>query len=390
MNKKPIVLTFNKFYLPGYRAGGPIRTLSNMVERLGNEIDFRIITLDRDAGTNEPFDNISHCDWNKVGHARVLYLNPENISLHSLVKIFKDVQPDVIYLNSFFDNIFTQRILWARRLGQLGKVPVILAPRGEFSSGALGLKWLKKKIYLRITKTIKLYSKLIWHVSSEKEQEDLLCSLSFVCSDDIRIAMNLAPSSELHQIKRKIRNNGEPLRVCFLSRVSRMKNLDFALKVMMKVSVPIVFSIYGPKSDAIYWNECEALISILPDNIKVVYEGIVHPSTVKEKLAQHDLFFLPTRGENYGHVIHEALTAGLPVLISDQTPWNEVTKHKVGWACPLDAIDTFVRIIESVYGWSLDKHEETARLASSYAHEKTIDSNVIVQNKAIFISAINS
>src|SRR5690606_20882238 len=108
-----------------------------------------------------------------------------------------------------------------------------------------------------------LYSKLIWHVSSEKEQEDLLCSLSFVCSDDIRIAMNLAPSSELHQIKRKIRNNGEPLRVCFLSRVSRMKNLDFALKVMMKVSVPIVFSIYGPKSDAIYWNECEALISIL-------------------------------------------------------------------------------------------------------------------------------
>lgn len=388
MNKKPIVLTFNKFYLPGYRAGGPIRTLSNMVERLGNEIDFRIITLDRDAGTNEPFDNISHYDWNRVGHAQVLYLKPENISLHSLVKIYKDVQPDVIYLNSFFDNIFTQRILWARRLGQLTKVPVILAPRGEFSSGALGLKWMKKKIYLHITKTINLYSKLIWHVSSEKEQSDLLGSLSFVCSDDVRIAMNLAPSSEQKQIKRKIRNTGEPLRVCFLSRISPMKNLDFALQVLTQVRLPVAFTIYGPKEVASYWAECESIIASCPQNVQVTYGGAVHPPEVKQSLAQHDLFFLPTRGENYGHVIHEALSAGLPVLISDRTPWNNLENEGVGWAFPLDSIELFSKKIEAIAKWSEKEHEMIANRTILYAANKATDPDILMKNRTLFIDAI--
>jgi glycosyltransferase involved in cell wall biosynthesis len=168
-----------------------------------------------------------------------------------------------------------------------------------------------------------------------------------------------------------------------------MKNLDFALKVMAKVKTPIVFNIYGPISDATYWNECKALISALPVNIKIVYEGEAHPSNVKKNLAKHELFFLPTRGENYGHVIHEALTAGLPVLISNQTPWNEVMERGVGWAFPLDSVEPFVRIIESVYGWSSEKHRVTARHATSYACEKAIDSGVIAHNKAVFMSAIS-
>lgn len=388
MSRKPIVLTFNKYYLPGYRAGGPIRTLSNMVERLGNEIDFRIVTLDRDAGTNEPFTNVLCNDWNTVGHAQVLYLKPENISLRRLAEVFKEIQPDIIYLNSFFDNIFTQRILWARRLGQLGMVPVILAPRGEFSSGALGLKWLKKMIYLRFTKTIRLYSNLIWHVSSEKEQEDLLRSLDFVCSDDIRVAMNLAPPSEQQQVIRKTRDKGEPLRVCFLSRISPMKNLDFALKILAQVRLPVVFTIYGPKEVASYWTECESIIASCPPNIQVIYDGTVHPLAVKQTLAQHDLFFLPTKGENYGHVIHEALAAGLPVLISDRTPWNNIEIEGVGWAFSLDSIESFSRKIEEIAKWSEKEHELIANRTVLYATNKAMDSVVLAKNRTLFIDAI--
>lgn len=45
---KVTVLTFARYYLPGFKAGGPIRTLSNMVEALGDEFDFRIVCSDRD------------------------------------------------------------------------------------------------------------------------------------------------------------------------------------------------------------------------------------------------------------------------------------------------------------------------------------------------------
>jgi glycosyltransferase involved in cell wall biosynthesis len=388
MNKKPVILTFNKYYLPGYRAGGPIRTLSNMVDRLGNELDFRIVTLDRDAGSNQSYSNILHGKWNTVGHAQVLYSSPQSVSITRLIRLFNEVSPDVVYLNSFFDNSFTQRILWARRLGLLGKVSVVLAPRGEFSRGALGLKWVKKKIYLHFAKATRLYFNLIWHASSKHEQEDLLHALDFVCSKHVRVAMNLAPLEERQLIEYKVRSKGEPLRVCFLSRISPMKNLDFALKALAQVRLPIVFTIYGPKEVASYWAECESLIASCPPNITVIYEGEIHPHAVKQTLAQHDLFFFPTRGENYGHVIHEALAAGLPVLISDQTPWNNVETEGVGWAFSLNSLRPFSEKIEAIARWSKEEHKMIKNRTIVYAANKTTDPDVLMKNRILFMDAI--
>ena len=55
-----------------------------------------------------------------------------------------------------------------------------------------------------------------------------------------------------------------------------------------------------------------------------------------------DLFLFPTVGENYGHVIQEALSAGCVALISDQTPWQDLEQSGVGAAIPLDQPQRFV------------------------------------------------
>ena len=78
----------------------------------------------------------------------------------------------------------------------------------------------------------------------------------------------------------------------------------------------------------------------------VKYHGVIKHEEVARELAGHDLFFLPTWGENFGHVIHEALAAGLPVLISDKTPWRNLEDQGVGWDLPLDAPEKFRRVIE--------------------------------------------
>ena len=65
------ILVFIDLYLPVFRAGGPLRTLLNMVELLGREFEFFIITRDHDFGTNEPFCNVKNNSWNKVGLANV-------------------------------------------------------------------------------------------------------------------------------------------------------------------------------------------------------------------------------------------------------------------------------------------------------------------------------
>ncbi len=63
------------------------------------------------------------------------------------------------------------------------------------------------------------------------------------------------------------------LKLAFLSRILRIKNLDYALKVLKGVMGDIKFNIYGTKEDAIYWKECKKIIKNLPDNVEVKYFG---------------------------------------------------------------------------------------------------------------------
>lgn len=389
MSENSIILTFNKFYLPGYRAGGPIRTLANMVDRLSDDFTFRIVTLDRDAGEAVPYPGVVRDEWSTVGKAQVMYLDPAAVTLRRLVALVAATAPAAVYLNSFFDPTFTQRILWARLLGRLGRMPVILAPRGEFSEGALQLKKAKKMFFLNLSTLAGLYSDLVWQASSELERADILRHLRFVETADIRIAMDLAPLEKPATGAWIPRQDGEPLRVCFLSRISPMKNLDFALRVLAAVRAPVVFTVYGPKEVPAYWVECEGLITRLPLNVKVVYGGVVHPHDVQRTMAGHDLFFFPTRGENYGHVIHEALSAGLPVLISDQTPWSEVVERGVGWTFSLDNAGDFGRVVDEVATWNTERLARIRMCAADFGREKVLNTAVLLANRAVFASAIH-
>ncbi len=388
LSNRPVVLAFTRFYLPGYQAGGPIRTLSNMVDRLGEEMDFRIVTQDRDVNDQVAYPGIDAAGWNPLGQSRVRYLPKPQITLRTLVRIIREVSPDVLYLNSFFDPLFTQRVLLLRRLGRLANIPVVLAPRGEFSTGAIALKGRKKNLYLRASRWLGLYDGLTWQASSDLEKQDILRCQPQIDSSCVQLATNLAATGGAVVDDASARKAGEPLRVCFLSRISPKKNLDYALAVLGHTYADVVLTIHGPREDRTYWAQCEAVRNTLPGNIQVNYSGEVEHQDVVKTLSSHDLFFFPTRGENYGHVIQEALTAGLPVLISDQTPWRDLEQHGVGWALPLDNPSAFARMIETVAAWSPEQAQAVREKAMAYAKAKANDSDLVRANLELFRWAI--
>lgn len=140
------ILVFVRHYLPGYKHGGPVRTIANLVEALGDEFNFRIVTSDRDATETEPYPHLAGQEgWLPVGKARTLYLAPERKNLLHIAKILRETPHDVLYLNSLFDPDFTLKPLLARRLGLAPKTRCVIAPHGELSPGALGIKAPKKK-----------------------------------------------------------------------------------------------------------------------------------------------------------------------------------------------------------------------------------------------------
>lgn len=345
---RPIILTFAGGYLPGFKAGGPIRSLANMVAQLGDEFDFHIVAPDRDLGDLVAFDGVAIDAWNTVGKAQVFYRSPSEAGWRALIASLRSMDYDLIYLNSFFSVGASLRPLFYQRQGKLRRCPVLLAPRGEFSPGALAQKPLKKRAFIGLSRALNVYRNITFQASSEHEAVDIARALGAAF---VNVASNISVASDLSHRPdtgpRPEHCKSPQLRAAFLSRVSPKKNLDGALSILKKISIPIHYDIYGPIENTEHWNRCLRLIDSLPCNVTVEYKGVLHPEMVEPTLEGYDFFFLPTLGENYGHVIREALSAGLPVLISDQTPWRDLHAKKAGADLALDEPETFVAWIEA-------------------------------------------
>lgn len=374
-------------YVPGYKAGGPVRTIANLVERLGDEFDFYIVTADRDMGDASAYPGIIAREWQRVGKAQVMYLPPNLMTVSVLRQLLAEQKYDVLYLNSFFAKL-TRYVVLLRRLGALPVTPVLVAPRGEFSPGALTLKALRKNLYLWVTRRLGFYSGLIWLASSALEKRDVLVAMGNSIRDPgvIRIAPNLSNSkSDVTSRRRNLAKSKGTARVVFLSRVSRKKNLDWALRCLKSVETSIEFDIYGPLEDQAYWDECQTLIRQMPGNVRVTYKGVLTPTSVVPTLATYHLFFLPTRGENYGHVIVEAFIAGCPVLISDQTPWRDLKSKHAGWDVSLDQPELFRSVLNQLAQMDKDQFAEWSAGARMYGVAITDDPAAIQTNRQLFL-----
>ena len=381
------ILTFTEYYLPGYKGGGPLRTLANLSERLGREIELKIVTSDRDLGDKGPYSGIVTNVWGRMGNAYVRYVSPDHFSFLHLRQLMLETTHDVIYLNSFFSSRCAIKPLLLRKLRMIRNVPVILAPRGEFSPGALALKAFKKKLFIKLSRIAGLYAGIIWQASSDVEAEDIRrCvgnDLTIFVSPDMApvVATSTAPR------RKKVKHQGH-LDVVFLSRISRKKNLDGALRLLSNLQGDIQFNIYGPLEDASYWTECKRIIDGLSPNITVQYCGSVPHEDVLSVMEAHDLFFFPTFGENFGHVILEAFLAGCPVVISDQTPWRGLSDKKVGWDIPLSSVADFNSVLQRCVMMDDDEYRTWSDSARAFGLSQTQDDTVAARNRALFEYAL--
>ena len=381
---RPKILVLLSRYLPGVKSGGPIRSISNLVEALGDEMDFRIVTTDRDKDDDTHYKGIEPDRWNEVGKAQVLYLSPERLGMRSLVRILASEKADFVYLNSFFARRFSIIPLLLRELGARGQETAILAPRGEFSPGALQLHHRRKKTYVALATRLRPYRNLLWHASSPHEEQDI----RRVFGPDAMVRVALPFSQSWSQILTNgnacPRKNPGMLKVVFVSRIVQKKNLLQAIQMLNNISGKIEFSIYGPAEDGAYWNRCEEAIRALPGNVHVEFRSLVEHSAVARIFSAHHLFLFPTLGENYGHVICEAMSAGCPVLISDRTPWRDLEQSNAGWDLPLDRPELFRAAIQKCVAMTDEEFRTTSASARFFVHKFTSDADLLSTNRALF------
>jgi glycosyltransferase involved in cell wall biosynthesis len=260
---------------------------------------------------------------------------------------------DILWLNGFFDREFTIPALVLRLLGRTPDRPILLSPRGEFAAGALGLKAAQKRLYIAATRGAGLLRGVALHATGDDERACIAQTLPW--ASEIVVAPNVRLLIDPPAVSRAPRE--DVVRLVFIGRIARVKNLDYAIKVLGAVKTRVALDIHGPVQDGEYWEECRRLIASLPANATITYKGEIANEQVPTALAQADLFFMPTMGENFGHAIFEALSCGVPALISDTTPWRDLERQAAGWDLPLihphhfaAAIDAFANLTPAERG----------------------------------------
>jgi glycosyltransferase involved in cell wall biosynthesis len=165
-----------------------------------------------------------------------------------------------------------------------------------------------------------------------------------------------------------------------------MKNLGFAIRVIGSTGEGASLDVYGPLEDQAYWRSCEALAN--ESGITMSYRGEVEHVNVPAVLSRYHLFILPTLGENFGHAILEALSAGRPVLISDGTPWRGLSKAGAGWELSLNdfsswsnAIDEVIRADQLAFDALCDGAYELAGRIS--ANDRAVEEHIELFNVAL-------
>jgi glycosyltransferase involved in cell wall biosynthesis len=339
--KKRIAILID-WYLPGTKAGGPVRSVYSLVKLLQNEYDFHIITTNHDLGSLTPHKKIVSDQWSTYKDIPVYYFSNEALNESSLLKVINDLNPDKVYINSFWSYWFSILPLKLSMQGKL-KSDIVLAPRGMLSSGALSLKTFKKRLFIFLAKLRGLHKNVVFHATTAGEENEIR---NFFPEAKIRIASNV--NTALPITNKMVSKKPGELKLFFLSRVARVKNLHFALEILKEMkSGVITYDIYGSIEDPLYKQECDAIISQLPSNIKVSFKGEVDFDMVQDTIKNYHGLFLPTLNENFGHSIVESLLSACPVIISDQTPWNDINKEGCGFAISLDQKPSFISALEA-------------------------------------------
>ena len=351
LNKKRVLILYN-YFSPAYKAGGPIQSINSMVKALSHSFDFSIFCSNHDLDGSKL--QVQEDRWVEYLNSQVFYATQNFSRIKNIQSLLKDKSPNVLFINGIYSWYFNLIPLLFTKGARK-----IVSVRGMLHPGALSQKGFKKKVYLLFWKLLRIHHTCEFHATTLEEKEFIEKVFGkkvkiWVAGNFPKVLAYQVPPNKLHR----------SLALISVALISPMKNHLLVLQALKNSKENIEYLIYGPIKEDSYWKECLELIKKMPSNIIIVYKGEIIPDKIQDALQEAHVFILPSKSENFGHALYEAMTAGKPVITSHFTPWRDLKENFAGINVSIDNVEEIQSAVDFFAGAdneTLQKWSQTAR-----------------------------
>lgn len=202
---------------------------------------------------------------------------------------------------------------------------LIVSPHGSLTQHALTQSRYRKKLMWLLQERHLLRHVAAFHVT-EKTEKDQLAGLGFGRPIvQVPLGMDCPPNIPQDQSR-------ATRRILYLGRLHKGKGLDVLLESWSRVAAQFPdweVALVGPDENR-YKRYLDALIRTRC----IPRVSICDPVYNKEKELEYrrsDIFVLPSRSENFGLTVAEALSYGIPTVCTTNTPWQGIVERRCGW-----------------------------------------------------------
>jgi glycosyltransferase involved in cell wall biosynthesis len=278
-----------------------------------------------------------------------------------------------VFAETAKDSVFHLHGLWnpnihrAARFAQKQRTPYAVSTRGMLANWALGHKAIKKKV--------------AWNLYQEKDLKQAACLLAS-SGFEKRDIEELLPACDVLIIPNGCHARPAAIDAQYflpvkpdtrwalaMGRLHPVKGYAELIEAWAKANpVGWKLAIAGP-DEAGYRATLESQIERHGLKDRVFLLGEIDDTRKWSLLDQCELFLAPSKTENFGMAIAEALQSGTPVVTTKGTPWQELVEYDCGWW-----VDNHQLAIEQAL------HQATGT-ASDVLRAKGLNGKALIQDK---------
>jgi glycosyltransferase involved in cell wall biosynthesis len=307
--------------------GGPSRVVLDTCKTLRDEgIEAEIATTNADGNFNLPIPDDSPTFVNGVPVYFFERQQPWDYKFSwGLTRWLKRnvASYDLLHIHAVFSYPTAVAAFYARKHA----IPYIILPHGMLTPWAVRQNWLLKQVYLR---------------AIEERNLEGAAAVHFTAEEELRISVVRGPSNFVLPCVVDFETNGnrprpDPesirIRILFLSRIDPKKGIELLIDALSRLAEEgLDFElILAGSGEQKYEDRVKAMIHDAGLSARTRVKGFVEGPAKADLFATSDIFVLPSHQENFGIAVVEAMTFGLPVIISDRVNiHDEIAKVRAG------------------------------------------------------------